>query len=216
VRAAPALLLVLAACTGTRPADAEISAAPAADGVRVRFRRLGGADPDRPPELRAERGTLAEVVVSPDLRAISAVWRDPAGTLSCRFPYAGVAVYDAGAPRDAATIGYVLLDEAGVRVTADLPRGCLLLPALPLRLHIPEELGPARLALPDGRSLPRVGDAFLLPLTADERGVLRRGDMAATVETARGPMEFLVGIDDDGTPSAVSGYLASAPEDARP
>jgi hypothetical protein len=216
VRAASALLLILAACAGTRPADAEISAAPEADGVRVRFRRLGGADPDRPPELRAEQGALEQVVVSPDLKAISAVWKSPAGKLSCRFPYDGVAVFEAGGPRDPATVGYVLLDADGVRVTADLPRGCLLLPALPLRLHIPEELEPARLVLPDGRSLPRDGDVFLLPLTTDERGVLRRGDLPVTVETAKGRVEFLVGIDDDGTPAAVSGYVASGSDDARP
>jgi hypothetical protein len=216
VRAALALLPILAACTGTRPADAEISAAPAPDGVRVRFRRLGGAHPDRPPELRAERGVLEEIVVSPDLRAISAVWRSPAGKLSCRFPYDGIAVYDAGGPRDPATVAYVLLDADGVRVTAALPRGCLLLPALPLRLHIPEELEPARLVLEDGRSLPRDGDAVLLPLTTDERGVLHRGDLPVTVETAKGRVEFLVGIDDDGTPAAVTGYVAQVPEDARP
>jgi hypothetical protein len=175
--------------------------------VRVRFRRLGGADPDRPPELRAEKGALEEVVVSPDLRAISAVWRSPAGKLSCRFPYDGVAVYEAASPSDPATVGYVFLDALGTRVTADLPRGCLLLPALPLRLHIPEELEPARLVLPDGRSLRRDGDVLLLPLTADERGVLWRGDMPVTVETAKGKIEFLVGIDDDGTPAAIDGYV---------
>jgi len=62
--------------------------------------------------------------------------------------------------------------------------------------------------LPDGRSLPiDANGGVLLPLTAGERGVLRRGDMPVAVETARGPIEFLVGIDDDGTPAAVSGYV---------
>jgi hypothetical protein len=37
-----------------------------------------------------------------------------------------------------------------------------------------------------------------------------------TVETAKGRVEFLVGIDDDGTPAAVSGYVASGSDDARP
>jgi hypothetical protein len=216
VRAASALLLILAACAGPPLADAEVTAAPAPGGVRVRFRRLGGADPDRPPELRAEHGALGEVVVSPDLRTISAVWRSPAGALTCRFPYDGIASFDAGATTDPSTVAYVLLDAEDVRVTADLPRGCLLLPALPLRLHAAEALEPARIVHPDGRSLRRDGDLWHLPLTADERGILRRGDMAVTVETARGPMEFLVGIDDDGTPAAVSGYVASDPEDAQP
>lgn len=213
MRAALVLLPILAACTGTRPADAEVSAAPEAGGVRVRFRRLGGADPDKPPELRADGGTLEDVVVSPDLKAISAVWRDPAGRLSCRFPYSGVALYEAGGPSDHATVAYVFLDAEGVRVTADLPRGCLLLPALPLRLHVPEALAPARLVLPDGRSL-RDGEPLLLPLTAD--GVLRRGDMPVTVETANGRIEFLVGIDDDGTPAAIDGYVEPPPQAASP
>ncbi|MCK6461574.1 MAG: hypothetical protein L6Q95_16960, partial [Planctomycetes bacterium] len=175
--------------------------------VRVRFRRLGGADPDRPPELRAEGGSLRDVVVSPDLRTVSALWQGPEGKLTCRFPYDGVATYEAGGASDPATVAYVFLEAEGVRVTAGLPRGCLLLPALPLRLHVPEELEPARLVLPDGRSLPRDGDEVILPLTADERGVLRRGDMAVTVETAKGRVEFLVGIDADGTPAAIDGYV---------
>lgn len=212
MRAASGLLLILASCTGIPRADADVSAAPVAHGLRVRFHRAGGADPDRPPELRAEGGALAEVVVSPDLRAISALWREPAGTLSCRFPYDGVAARDAGERADPGTVSYVFLDEDGVRVRADLPRGCLLLPALPLRLEVPEKLAPARLVLPDGRPLARDGDAWLLPLTADERGVLARGDMTITVETANGPIEFLVGIDDDGTPAALSGYVATGEE----
>jgi len=209
----PALLLALAAaCAAPRGPSPEVSAAPAPGGLRVRFRRLEGADPDRPPELRADGGELSEIVVSPDLKAVSAFWKNPAGKLSCRFPYDGAATCDAGAGADAATVAYVFLDAEGVRVTADLPRACLLLPALPLRLHVPEALEPARLVLPDGRFLPRDGDAVLLPLTTDERGVLHRGDIPVTVETSNGPIEFLVGIDDDGTPAAISGYLASAPE----
>ncbi|HEX5138593.1 MAG TPA: hypothetical protein VFY93_16595 [Planctomycetota bacterium] len=213
VRATPALLLALAAsCATPRGPEPEVSAASAPGGVRVRFRRLGGADPDRPPELRADGGDLSEIVVSPDLRAVSAFWKGPAGKLACRFPYDGAAARDASAPADATTVAYVFLDALGVRVTADLPRGCLLLPALPLRLHVPDELEPARLVLADGRALPRDGDAVLLPLTTDERGILHRGDIPVTVETANGPIEFLVGIDDDGTPAAISGYVASAPE----
>lgn len=206
------LLPALAGCaTGTlRGADAEVSAAPAEGGVRVRFRRLGGADPDRPPELRADGGTIDEVVVSPDLKAISALWRDPRGNLSCRFPYAGSAVFEAGGTVDPATVAYVFLESQGVRVTAALPRGCLLLPALPLLVEVPEALGPVRLVLPDGRSLPP-GDhgLVLLPLTSDERHVLRRGDLPVAIETAEGPIEFLIGIDEDGTPAAVTGYLGT-------
>lgn len=188
----------------------EVSAAPAPGGVRVRFRRPGGPDPDRLPELRAEGGALDEIVVSPDLRTISARWREPSGRLSCRFPYDGAATFEAGGPVDGTTVEYVFLEADGVRVTGALPRGCLLLPTLPLRLQIPKELEPARVVLPDGRSLP-VGEDHeaLLPLTRDERGVLRRGDLPMTLETARGPLEFLVSIDDDGTPAATSGYVAA-------
>lgn len=212
----PALLVSAACATGAaRGPVPEVSAAPAPGGVRVRFRRPGGADPDRPPELRAEGGVLDEIVVSPDLRTISARWSGPSGRLSCRFPYDGAATFEAGGPVDGTTVEYVFLEAEGVRVTGALPRGCLLLPALPLRLLIPKELEPARVVLPDGRSLP-VGEDHdaLLPLTRDERGVLRRGDLPMTLETARGPLEFLVSIDDDGIPAATSGYVAAS--DAAP
>jgi hypothetical protein len=205
VRVASAFLLILAACTGARRADAEISAAPADGGLRVRFRRLGGADPDKPPVLRADGGVLDEIVCSPDLKAVSARWRDPKGTLSCRFPYDGVAVFEEGRPAEPGTVAYVFLDSPGARVTAELPRGCLLLPALPLRLD-----PPARLLLPNGTPLPvsEIGEATLL-LPRDDRGVLRQGDFPLVLETARGRFEFLVGIDADGTPAAVSGYVAA-------
>jgi hypothetical protein len=185
-----AWLLLLAACATGAARDAEVSAAPAEGGVRVRFRRLTGPDPDRPPELRADGGTLEEVVFSPDLKAVSALWRAPRGRLTCRFPYDGVAAFEAGGPVDPATVEYVLLESGGVRVTASLPRGCLLLPALTLRLD------------PEAREV-------TLPLPRDSPGALRQGDFPVTVETASGPVEFLVGIDADGTPAAVSGYVAA-------
>ncbi|MCI0589907.1 MAG: hypothetical protein L0323_24095 [Planctomycetes bacterium] len=196
VRVAP--LLLLASCATAPARDAEVSAAPAPGGLRVRFRRLEGADPDRPPELRADGGVLDEIVFSPDLRAVSALWREPRGKLSCRFPYDGVAVFEAGRPVEPGTVEYVFLESEGVRVTAALPRGCLLLPALPFRLP------PAtRLLLPDGAALP---DAILV-LPRDGRGALRQGDLALTLETPNGLFEFLVGVDADGTPAAISGYV---------
>jgi hypothetical protein len=191
VRAASAILLILGACAGTRPADAEISAAPADGGVRVRFRRLGGADPDRPPELTADGGALDEVTVSPDLKAVSALWREPRGSLTCRFPYDGVSVFEAGGPVDPATVEYVLLEAEGVRVTAALPRGCLLLPALPLRLQI-------------GDAAPM---ATTVGLPRDRRGVLREGDHPLALETGGRRIELLLSIDADGTPAAVDGYV---------
>jgi hypothetical protein len=205
VRAASAFLLILAACATVRPADAEISAAPAEGGIRVRFRRLKGESPDRPPELHADGGALEEVVFSPDLKAVSALWRAPEGKLSCRFPYDGVAVLEAGGPVDPTTVEYVFLEAEGARVTAVLPRGCLLLPALPLRLP-----PGARLLLPNGIEIP-VGedDTAMLPLPRDTSGVLRRTDLPLVLETARGPIEILVGVDADGTPAAISGYVRS-------
>lgn len=196
-------LLVLASCATSAARDAEVSAAPAPGGLRVRFRRLKGESPDRPPELRADGGVLDEIVFSPDLKAVSALWRQPRGKLSCRFPYDGVAVFEVGRPVEPGTVEYVFLESEGARVTAALPRGCLLLPALTLRLE-----PPARLLLPDGTVLPvgAGGEATLL-LPRDIRGVLRQGDIALTVEIASGQVEFLVGIDADGTPAAISGYV---------
>ncbi len=210
MRVATAFLLasLVAACASARLADAEVSAAPAEGGLRVRFRRIAGADPDRPPELEAEGGLLDEIVVSPDLRAVSARWREPRGKLMCRFPYDGVSVFEVGGPVDPVTVEYVFLEAEGARVTAALPRGCLLLPALPLRID-----PPARLLLPDGTALP--GATVHLP--KDGRGVLRAGDFPLIVETASGRFELLLGIDIDGTPAAVTGYVdgTGAREDVR-
>jgi len=204
------MLLILAGCATTHPADAEVSAVPAEGGIRVRFRRLKGADPDRTPVLRADGGVLDQIVFSPDLRAVSARWREPRGRLSCRFPYDGVAVFEEGGPVDPATVEYVFLEAGGARVTAALPRGCLLLPAVPLRLP------PAtRLLLPNGIEIPTGEDGTtMLPLPKDTSGVLRRGDLPLLLETAQGPIEFLVGVDADGTPAAISGYVRSPGSDA--
>jgi len=200
--------LLAAACASTRLADAEVSAVPAEGGLRVRFRRIEGADPDRPPELTADGGILDEIVVSPDLKAVSVRWREPRGRLACRFPYDGVSVFEAGGPVDPETVEYVFLEAEGARVTAALPRGCLLLPALPLRLD-----PAARLLLPDGTALP----GATVPLPRDRRGVLRPGDFPLILETEHGRFELLIGIDADGTPAAVTGYVdgTRAREDLR-
>jgi hypothetical protein len=109
---------------------------------------------------------------------------------------------------DAETVTYVFLEAEGVRVSAALPRACLLLPALPLRMRIAPHLLPARLVLPGGAEIP-VGEEgeVTLSLPRDEQGVLRRADLPLSLVTSRSEMGFLIGIDDDGTPAAISGYV---------
>jgi hypothetical protein len=211
VRARLALLLLAAACA--RHEMLIVSAAPAEGGVRVRFRRPGATEPDRPPELLADGGQLEELVCSPDLLGASALWRAPAGALRCRFPYGGTAAFDAGGPVDPAEIRYVFLEEDGARVTADLPRGCLLLPRLLLRVRLRADHLPARLVLPGGAAVPLAEETVAeLSLPRDRRGVLRRGDAALALVTARGELGFLIGIDADGTPAALSGYVDAGPK----
>jgi len=102
----------------------------------------------------------------------------------------------------------VFLDVDDASVTAVLPRGCLLVPALVLDVRLAEDRVPARLRLPDGAFVD-LGERGLvvLPLPCDSRGVLRAGDLELTLTTARGDLAFLVTVDADGTPAATSGYL---------
>jgi hypothetical protein len=110
-------------------------------------------------------------------------------------------------------VRYVFLEEAGARVTADLPRGCLLLPRLPLRVRLDADRLPARLVQPGGAVVPLGEETeVLLSLPRDERGALREGDAALALVTARGTLGFLIGIDADGTPAAVSGYVDAEPK----
>jgi len=210
VRTALLLLALAAACATPRGDDIAVSAAPAPGGVRVCFRRLKGGSGGRRPELAADAGSLTEIAISPDLLAASALWTGAEGALNCRFPYGGTATYRSGEPTDDTRSLYVLLAADGMRVTAEVPRACPVLPALALTVTVDERLLPVRLHAPGGGVviLDTATATVPLPLPRDRDGVLAGGDHVLRIETAAGDVhELLVTVDPDGTPAATTGYV---------
>jgi len=179
-------------------------------GALVRFRRTRPGVVDNLARVEAEGGAIAEVLHSADLLNVAVRWLDPRGALRCTFAYGGVGVLDAGAPRDAGTVAYVFLENGWATVEASLPRACTMAGALDLRVHVAKAQLPARLESaglpPHPLELPETTVRVDLPRAAD--GVLQSGDIDFALVPARGePVSFVVGVDEDGTPSAVTGFV---------
>jgi hypothetical protein len=206
-----ALLALLAGCaTGREGPPVAVSAARAEDGLRVRFRRLSGqGSAEHAGRLTCDAGFLEQIVHSPDRLTLSVLWREPAGTLRCAFPYGGVGRFSVGAPMEEGVVEYVFLAREGIEVTAQVPAGCLMQPSLPLHIQLTPDHLPASLSMPGGRSmaLEREETDCRLALPLDD-GALVDGDVELVVQTADGERHaFLVGVDPDGTPSAVTGFV---------
>ncbi|MHC4133852.1 MAG: hypothetical protein ACYTDU_02510 [Planctomycetota bacterium] len=207
------LLSLLAGCaTGReRGPPVAVSAARAAGGLRIRFRRLGGqGSAEHVARLDADGGQLDQVLHSPDRLTVSVLWREPAGTLRCAFPYGGVGRFRAGTHVDGRAVEYVFLKSEGIEVTAQVPAGCLVQPFLPLHARLAPDHLPGSMHLPGGRTvvLEREETSCRLALPRDRDGVLAGGDLELVLRTANGDQHlFLVGVDPDGTPSAVTGFV---------
>ncbi len=207
------LLSLLAGCATGREGGppVAVSAARAADGLRVRFRRLGGqGTAEHAARLDADGGRLDQIRHSPDRLTVSVLWREPAGTLECAFPYGGVGRFRADTSIDDRAIEYVFLEGDGVAVTAQVPAGCPMQPFLPLDIRLAPEHLPGRLQMPGGRTVALEGEktSCRAALPHDDDGGLRGDDLEFVLHTAAGtPHRFLVGIDPDGTPSAITGFV---------
>lgn len=207
------LLLLLAGCvTGPESGPpVAVGAAPDADGIRVQFRRLGGqVAVEHTARLDADGGSLGQVLHSPDRRTVSVLWLAPAGTLTCSFPYGGVGRFRAGTPVDGRSVEYVLYAADGVEVTAQVPAACPMQPSLCLHIQLSPDRVPGELVTPNGRHHALAGEWtdrwFALP--RDGEGVLAAGDLEFVLNTAtEDGHRFLIGVDPDGTPSAVSGFV---------
>jgi len=202
-----ALCLLLGACVSPAQAPTvRVTAAREPEGIRVRFRRLRAGAADVLARLEADGGSIDEVLHSPDHRTVSCLWRDPRGEIRCAFPFGGVGEFRAGDAPDPGRLDYVLLAGDDVLVTMQLPRGCPMRPRLTLRV---EGVRTARLRLPGGRVVPVAGGGEATwTLPTDDRGVLVGADHELRLETADGAARtILIGIDPDGTPAALSGYL---------
>jgi hypothetical protein len=157
-------------------------------------------------------GSIEVVVISPDRRTVAALWRDPAGSLRCRYPSGAVGEWRAEAPVLVGSVDYVFFEHDGIRVTGSLPRGCTMAPSVELRIRLAERYLPARVELPDAAPVRlRVSAAAArLIFRRTRRGRLEQGDHVVAIEAAGGERwTFLVGVDSDGTPAAVSGYAAN-------
>jgi hypothetical protein len=207
------LLLLLAGCaTGPESGPpVAVSAAPDGDAIRVQFRRLGGqGTAEHGAHLAAEGGSLSQVLHSPDRRTVSVFWQAPAGTLTCAFPYGGVGRFRAGTPVEGRTVEYVFYAAEGIEVTARVPAGCPMQPSICLHIQLSPDRVPGALVTPDGRHYALAGGRtdrwFALP--RDSEGVLAAGDLEFVLNTATDDgHRFIIAIDPDGTPSAVSGFV---------
>ena len=206
------LSLLVGCATGRESGPpVEVSAAPAADGLRIRFRRLGGqGSAGHVAQLEADGGQLDQVLHSPDRLTVSVRWRKPTGTLRCAFPYGGRGRFRAGTHVDTRVVEYVFLKREGIEVTAHVPAACLVQPFLPLHARLASDHLPGSMRLPDGRTvaLEHEETSCRLVLPRDDDGVLAAGDLELVLRAANGDQHrFLVTIDPDGTPSAVTGFV---------
>jgi hypothetical protein len=211
VRFAVALAPLLAGCAILSDGPpVEVSAADAEGGVRVRFRRTRPGVMENLARVEATGGEVAEVLHSPDLLNVAVSWKRPEGELRCAFAYGGEAAFPAGGPRDPGRIEYVFLKCAWAEVTASLPRGCPMTGALPLSVCVEASRLPARLDVAGRPPLPlqSSGAVACIDLPRALAGVLAAGEIELTLRSARGEAaSFLVGVDPDGTPVALTGFV---------
>jgi len=207
------LLVFLAGCaTGPEKGPpVAVTAARGADGIRVQFRRLGGQGAaEHAARLEADGGSLEQILHSPDRLTVSVLWRAPVGALQCSFPYGGVGRFRAGTNVETRAVEYVFYSGEGVEVTAQVPAGCMMQPLLCLHIQLAPDRVPGSLRMPGGRTivLEREETDCRLALPRDGDGVLTGGDVEFVLNTAtEDGHRFLIGIDPDGTPSAVSGFV---------
>jgi len=192
----------------------EVRAAPAPDGgggLLVWFARDAGGPPEHVADVAATGGRILDEIQSPDRRSVAVAWKDPAGVLTCSFPYnSGDGRFEAGGPVDTRSIRYVFLDRNGARVIGSVPRGCPLVSRVGLDVSLDEALLPATLLLPGSAAVPlrEAHSRVHLSLPRDERGGLRAGDLLLVLKTAAGTScPFVIAVDHDGVIAAVSGYL---------
>ena len=205
-RAAP-LFCALALCACATPVPVSARAVAEDGDLRVLFRRLESGATDRLPEIRADGGRLEEIVFSADRLSVSALWREPRGRVAVRFPFGGRGEIRAQGATDPRRIEYVFLEEERIRVTARLAVACPLRPRLVLYVAV-DEAATLRGPQWSPNTLPPGGGTTSLVLPRDADGVLRAADVELAVELSGGARySFLVGVDPDGTPSAVTGYV---------
>lgn len=210
----PALLLALAGCAG-RPAprpDVEVTAAPDGDARWVCFVRRTPVPGDRPATVSCSAGRIDALWHSSDRTVVAVRWIPDGGLLRCTFPDGRHAAWSSGATLQDGWIDYMLYETEDVRVRTRVPRGCPLQPVLRLHVEVAPELLPARVVLPGGRTLalsaPSSTVDLPLPQAAPRR--LAAGELSLAIEGASGARRtFLVVIDPDGTPAALSGYVAN-------
>ncbi len=200
-----ALLLLLPACASV---DVHVAACRDGDGIRACFRRARPGTAGYTAKLSADAGELAEVTHSPDRLSVSVHWKGARGKLRCAFPYGGTGELIAGEETGSTRVEYVFLDEEGIRVRAHLPAACPMRAGIGLDIEVPASRLPATLSV-DGvpaTVLARPRTPWTLVLAED--GLLSERDLVCTIRCADGSERlFLVGIDADGTPSAVTGTV---------
>ena len=194
--------------------DVTVKAAEETSGTRITFHLHKGEISDKPIVLEPDFGELRDFVRSNDLRTCSVLWVNGNGKLTCKFPYGqtGEFILDETEVLQDRFL-YTFLVAPGATVTSHIARGAPILPRLLVRVSLDEKNRPATLQWEGRRvqQLTRKNSLLLLELPRNrETNVLETGDWTVTLRTPVKSYEFLVGIDPDGSPTAVSGTVRRA------
>jgi len=201
-------VFVAAGCA-TPQVPVAASAAHDGDGIRVQFRRLTRHAGGKLASLSVDAGRLEEIVHSPDGLTASALWKDASGAVRVRFPFGGEAELRAADASDETGSRYVFFEGGGAVVSATVPRACPVRPAIDLIIELADRTPKAQLVFPNGRtqeiSERETVISFDFPI---QQGRLMAGDLQLELRLfGANRYRFLVGIDGDGTPVAVSGHV---------
>ena len=215
--ATPLLVLFAAACASDdykiEMPDVTVTSWDEAAGPRITFHLREGEISDKPIEINVDFGETRDFVRSNDLRTCSVLWTNGEGKLHCKFPNGQTAEYDweEGEPLRDQFIYHFLVAE-GVSITSRIARGAPILPRLLITVSLDEENLPAKLVWQGrDRHLTKMSSRLLLELPRDKKThVLETGDFDVSLTTPTQSLDFLIGLDPDGSPTAASGTVRRA------
>ncbi len=207
--AAAVLTVALTGACATPQVPVLASAAREADGIRVQFRRLTRHAGGKLASLSVDAGRLEEIVHSADGLTASALWKDASGAVRVRFPFGGDAELRATDAGKKPWTRYVFYEGGGAVVSAVVPQACPVRPAIDLTIELPDEVRRALLVLPNKNREEILGPRTVISLDFPIRTErLKSGDLRLElVLFDKKRHRFLIGVDGDGTPVAVSGHV---------
>ena len=129
--------------------------------------------------------------------------------MRCTFPYGQKGEWQSGGATLVDAFTYVFHESDVGRVSSQISRGAPMTPRIFLRVELSKKSLPAELQWVgrEPRRLVRESSLIMIKLPDNGKGVLKSGDWKVTLKNKSGNVEFLVGVDKDGTPTAATGYV---------